>query len=81
MIFWVGGGTTVMMWGLQVHASVPDIHSVIDQALALASSKSRQQAASASAVQVHTAVKYLDPDASSLTGGVASSALLMIGTA
>ena len=77
----------------QVRAAVPDIHSVIDQAVALASSKSRQQgepaqaemgnqkAASASADQVHTTVKYLDFDASSLAGGVASSALLMIGTA
>ena len=80
-----------MTWELQVRAAVPDIHSVIDQAVALASSKSRQQgepaerdnqkAASASADQVHTTVKYLDFDASSLAGGVASSALLMIGTA
>ena len=80
-----------MMAGLQVRAAVPHIHSVIDQAVALASSKSRQQgepaergnqkAASASAYQVHTTVKYLDFDASSLAGGVASSALLMIGTA
>ena len=84
-------GAAVMMGGLQVRAAVPDIHSVIDQAVALASSKSRQQgepaesgnqkAASASADQVHTTVKYLDFDASSLAGGVASSALLMIGTA
>ena len=80
-----------MMGRLQVRAAVPDIHSVIDQAVALASSKSRQQgepaergnqkAASASADQVHSTVKYLDFDASSLAGGVASSALLMIGTA
>ena len=91
MIFWVGAGADVMTWELQVRAAVPDIHSVIDQAVALASSKSRQQgepaergnqkAASASADQVHTTVKYLDFDASSLAGGVASSALLMIGTA
>ena len=86
-------GAAVMMAGLQVRSAVPDIHSVIDQAVALASSKSRQQgepaqaemgnqkAASASADQVHTTVKYLDFDASSLAGGVASSALLMIGTA
>ena len=90
MIFWVRGGTAVMMWGLQVRTAVPDIHSVIDQAVALASSKSRKQGepaergnqktASANAEQVHTTVKYLD-SASSLAGGVASSALLMIGTA
>ena len=88
VIFWVGGGASVMMWGLQVRAAVPDIHSVIDQAVALASSKSRQQrepakmgnekAASASVEQVHTTVKYLDLDASSLAG--VTSALLMIGT-
>ena len=80
-----------MMAGLQVRSAVPDIHSVIDQAVALASSKSRQQGepaergnkkpASASAEQVHTTVTSLDFDASSLAGGVASSALLMVGTA
>ena len=74
---------------LQVRTAVPDIHSVIDQAVVLASSKSRQQgepaeisnqkAASVSAEQVHTTVKYLDLDASSFAG-VTSSALLMIGT-
>ena len=89
MIFWVGAGADVMTWELQVRAAVPDIHSVIDQAVVLASSKSRQQgepaeisnqkAASVSAEQVHTTVKYLDLDASSLAG-VTSSALLMIGT-
>ena len=80
-----------MMWGLQVHAAVPDIHSVIDQAVALASSKGRQEgvhaergnqkAASASAEQVHPNVKYLDPDSLSLAGAVSCSTLLMIGTA
>ena len=89
--FWVGGGAAVMLLGLQVRSAVPDIHSVIDQAVALASSKSRQQGepaergnkkpASASAEQVHTTVTSLDFDASSLAGGVASSALLMVGTA
>ena len=73
-----------MMWGLQVRAAVPNIHSVIDQAVALASIKSRQQgepaergdqkAANGSAEQVHTT-------ASSLAGGVSSSPLLMVGTA
>ena len=76
-----------MMLGLQVRSAVPDIHSVIDQAVALASSKSRQQgepaervnqkATSASAKQVHTTVNYLG---SSLDDGFASPALLMIGT-
>ena len=75
---------------LQVRTAVPDIHSVIDQAVVLASSKSRQQgepaemgnqkAASANAEQVQTTMKYLDLDAQSLAG-VTSSALLMIGTA
>ena len=79
-----------MMGGLQVRAAVPDIHSVIDQAVGLASSKSRQKGepaergnqkvASASAEQVHTTVKYLDLAASSLAGHT-SPALLMIGTA
>ena len=78
-----------MMWELQVRAAIPDIHSVIDQAAVLASSKSRQQgepavrgnqkAASASAEQVHTTVKYLDSDALSLAE--VTSVLLMVGTA
>ena len=90
MIFWVGAGADVMTWELQVRAAVPDIHSVIDQAVGLASSKSRQKGepaergnqkvASASAEQVHTTVKYLDLAASSLAGHT-SPALLMIGTA
>ena len=90
VIFWVGWGAAVMMWELQVRAAVPDIHSVIDQAVGLASSKSRQKGepaergnqkvASASAEQVHTTVKYLDLAASSLAGHT-SPALLMIGTA
>ena len=84
-------GAAVMMGGLQVRAAVPDIHSVIDQAVALASSKSIQQgepakrgnqkAASASAKQVHTTVKYSVIDALSLVGGAASSDLIMVGKA
>ena len=43
--------------------------------------RGNQKAASASAEQVHTTVKYLDLDALPLAGGVASSALLMVWSA